>query len=160
MLNTKLIKSTAIAVMVSIAGWSLPVTATAAPAVPKTNHVSSNVELVGGKHHRRYYKGKRHYRGHHYSQRRYYKRKRSKDYTGAAVAAGIAGLAIGAIIAGSNQQRTYHAPRRQYRQANTHYGRPKPYTGEWYRYCASKYRSFDARSGTFMSYSGVRKLCR
>ena len=115
-----------------------------------------------GKRHHGYYHGpviSYHYGGHrrkHYRHRHY-----RKHDAGAAVAAGIIGLTVGALIAGS-ANRHYHAPRRHYRTHRKvyHRGRPQPYTNAWYRYCAAKYRSFDPASGTFMSYSGVRKLCR
>ncbi|WP_245415118.1 BA14K family protein [Aureimonas flava] len=38
--------------------------------------------------------------------------------------------------------------------------RPAPFTGPWYRYCESRYRSFDAETGTFQPASGPRRLCR
>ncbi len=39
-------------------------------------------------------------------------------------------------------------------------GRPAPFSGEWYRYCEARYRSFDRDSGTFQPNSGPRRLCR
>ncbi|WP_068086007.1 BA14K family protein [Polycladidibacter stylochi] len=45
-------------------------------------------------------------------------------------------------------------------QINTYPSAPAPWTQQWYRYCTQKYRSFNPQTGTFMSYSGVRKLCR
>ncbi len=39
-------------------------------------------------------------------------------------------------------------------------GRPAPFTGPWYRYCESRYRSFDAETGTYQPSSGPRRLCR
>ncbi|MCB1493878.1 MAG: BA14K family protein [Rhodobiaceae bacterium] len=91
----------------------------------------------------------------------YYKHRRHHNDAGVAVAAGILGLTVGALIASAPPRRTYYAPQPVYRAPrNVYYDSPEPYSGEWYRYCAAKYRSFDAASGTFMSYSGVRKLCR
>jgi len=48
----------------------------------------------------------------------------------------------------------YYAPRRVYR------GRPAAWTPAWYRYCASKYRTFRRSDGTFQPYKGGRRLCR
>ena len=94
---------------------------------------------------------------------------------GRAVAAGVLGFAAGAIIAGSAARRhgpyyyddRYYGPppRRVYRQryAPAPYAysyAPEPWTPEWYDYCHSKYRSFDARSGTYQPYHGPRRFCR
>ncbi|WP_346910570.1 BA14K family protein [uncultured Roseibium sp.] len=40
------------------------------------------------------------------------------------------------------------------------YYRPAPWTPQWYRYCSSKYRSFNPNTGYFVTYSGHRKFCR
>ncbi|WP_425086632.1 BA14K family protein [Stappia sp.] len=40
------------------------------------------------------------------------------------------------------------------------YDRPEPWTREWYRYCSTKYRSFNPNTGRFTTYSGKQKLCR
>jgi len=95
---------------------------------------------------------------------------------GRAVAAGVLGFAAGAIIAGSAARRHggyYHddyyrapPPRRVYRQRHYYSApraysyAPEPWTPEWYDYCYSKYRSFDARSGTYQPYHGPRRFCR
>lgn len=74
---------------------------------------------------------------------------------GAAVAAGvIGGLALGAVIAGaaSAPPPGYYAP--------PAYAPPPPAGGDWYAYCASKYRSFDPASGTFLGYDGLRHPCQ
>lgn len=72
----------------------------------------------------RYNRGGRYYRGH------------RRGHGGAAVAAGIAGLAIGAAIA-SNQNRGYRTK----------------------RWCAQRFRSYDWRSGTYVASSGRRVAC-
>lgn len=101
-----------------------------------------------------------------------------RDNTGAIVAAGALGLIAGAVIAGSanRQQPVYDdyydyepQPRRVYR--NDYY-RPapqrrvvyrdyavEPWTPEWYQYCSDRYRSFNARSGTFTGYDGQQHFC-
>lgn len=85
-------------------------------------------------------------------------------------AAIILGLGAAAIIANSHRSRSHYygygprpyyyapppvsyAPRPVYRYA------PPPWSPEWYSYCARKYRSFDAGSGTFQPYRGPRRLC-
>lgn len=37
---------------------------------------------------------------------------------------------------------------------------PAPWTGEWYEYCRSRYRSFDANTGYFTGYDGRPYFCR
>ena len=39
-------------------------------------------------------------------------------------------------------------------------GRPVAGTPEWYAYCASKYRSFNPRTGLYLAYSGKYRRCR
>lgn len=78
------------------------------------------------------------------------------DNTGAAVAAGIAGLAAGALagaaLANQGGGRTIILN-------DNAAGVPAPYTPEWYRQCSLKYRSFRASDGTFLGYDGVRHTC-
>lgn len=110
----------------------------------------------GGRHYRgggRHYRGDRgYYRGgRHHGGGRYYGRRGNNG--GAAVAGAIAGLAAGAIIAGAASQPRY--VERGYVR-----GGLEPWSREWYRYCANRYRSFDANSGTFQPYNGPRQLCR
>jgi hypothetical protein len=94
---------------------------------------------------------------------------------GAAVAAGVAGLVIGGIIASQNRPqrgyRTYEEPYQDRYQQHYQpvYQEPQyvqqgygltPWTQDWYDYCAQRYRSFDPRSGTFVSYDGRRYMCQ
>ncbi|WP_082659439.1 BA14K family protein [Aureimonas sp. AU40] len=95
-----------------------------------------------------YYGGPRYYGG----GPRYYRHRHNNG--GAAIAGAILGLGVGAAIASANQPR-YVAPR----YAAPAYGL-RPWTRDWYRYCASRYRSFDPGSGTFQPYNGPRQLCR
>lgn len=77
---------------------------------------------------------------------------------GAAAAAGVIGLAAGAIIAGAAAQpRVYYAPapRRHVVPA----GRYQPWTPAWYRYCHRRYRSFNPNTGYFLAYSGQYRFC-
>ncbi len=85
-------------------------------------------------------------RGYHYhSGPRYYYRRDN----GAAVAAGVAGLAAGALIAGAIANQAQAAPP------------PPPGTvsPSVAAYCARKYRSYDPVTGTFLATNGVRYVC-
>lgn len=105
--------------------------------------------------------------------RRYYR------HNGAGI---IAGLALGAIIGGAVARRDYYygpydyyygpyapppaayypppPPPAYYPPAPAYAYAPPPWTPDWYAYCASKYRSFDPRSGTYQPYGGPRRLCQ
>ena len=75
------------------------------------------------------------------------------DNSGAALAAGLVGLAAGAAIAGSvNRQPDVVVVEPGYGVA--------PYSAEWYRRCDIKYNSFRASDGTYLGYDGVRHVCR
>lgn len=66
------------------------------------------------------------------------------NWGGAAAAAGIVGLATGAIIANSaNQPRYYEGG----------------YGGDYVSYCANRYRTFDPRTGTYMGLDGYPHRC-
>jgi hypothetical protein len=96
---------------------------------------------------RRYPRGPRYY-GPRYYGPRYYRR----DNTGAAVAAGVAGVAAGALIAGAianSQAQAAAAPP------------PPPATvdPQLAAYCARKYRSFDPVTGTYLAVTGERIVC-
>jgi len=79
---------------------------------------------------------------------------------GAFAAGAVIGLASGAIIASQYQRRHYAPPPAYYPAPAPVYYRPEPWTPEWYRYCSSKYRSFNPNTGYFVTYSGYRKFCR
>lgn len=91
-------------------------------------------------------------------------KKRHND-AGAAVAAGIFGLAAGAIIAGAMNNNTQAAP--AYGPVYGPVPAPgyappgyQPWSPAWYQYCSSKYRSFNPNTGTYTTYSGVQKFCQ
>ena len=99
--------------------------------------------------------GRRHYRHHHHPG----------HSGGDALAAGIAGLAVGAIVGGVLSQPTharpvYVAPRTYYRPAPVYRYSLEPWSPEWYRACSIRYRSFDPRSGTYLGYDGYRHFCQ
>lgn len=108
---------------------------------------------------------------------RYHRHHRGHD-RGDAVAAGVLGLAAGALIAGalSNPQPSYDpgyddydryprprpAPvRRYYVEPRVAYneGYAEPWTRGWYEYCSDRYRSFNSRTGTFTGYDGEQHFC-
>lgn len=97
---------------------------------------------------------------------------------GDAAIAGIAGLAAGALIGGALASQP--PPPRDYyyddygepayvvrrrpivvRRAPvvTYRGGIEPWTRNWYEYCSDRYRSFDARTGTFTGYDGEQHFC-
>lgn len=129
---------------------ALAVGLTAAPvALPAgTPVIGVTPAEAGHRHHRRY----RHHRHHD-----------GFDIGAAAVIGGILGLGLGIAIA---EPRYYHdpyyaGPRPLYRVSPRAYRHgPRPWSRAWYRYCHSRYRSFDARSGTFQPYHGPRQMCR
>ncbi len=90
---------------------------------------------------------------------------------GVFVAGAITGLAVGAVAYhGQRHYRPryyghsyyghrYYGPRYRPHRAR-YYGRPAPWTRAWYRYCSNKYRSFNPRTGYFISYNGHKRFCR
>lgn len=92
----------------------------------------------------------------HDNGRHYHKKKGGFD-AGTAAAAGIIGLAAGAIIAGAANQNSYSAPVPAPGTVSPGY---QPWSPAWYQYCSSKYRSFNPNTGTYTTYSGVQKFCQ
>ena len=77
--------------------------------------------------------------------------------------AGLIGFGIGAIVGSALAPReVYVVPDYDYEPA--YYGPaaygPPPWTGEWYSYCAQRYRSFNARTGYFTGYDGLPYFCQ
>ncbi|MBB4063421.1 BA14K family protein [Gellertiella hungarica] len=109
---------------------------------------------------------------------------------GDAVAAGVAGLAVGAILGSalsSPPRRTYvedypvydepvyDEPTYVYRTNRVIVEQPtyverrrvvveqpglRPWTQSWLRYCSQRYRTFDPSTGTFVGYDGQEHFCR
>jgi len=65
--------------------------------------------------------------------------------TGAAIAGGIIGFALGAAIAGSNSDRDYYNSHRNDR--------------DWQSRCRASYSNFDPRTGTYVGQDGYRRYC-
>lgn len=116
-----------------------------------------------------------------------YRRHHHHGGGGDALAAGVAGLAVGALIGGALAA----PPRRHYvddysvlegpvdeptyvYRTNRVVVRPsyverrvyvenlgmRPWTRSWMRYCSQRYRSFDPSTGTFIGYDGREHFCR
>lgn len=92
---------------------------------------------------------------------------RYRDRTGDLIGAGVLGLAVGALAAGAatSYEPEYYEPVRPRRY---YVERPRviyaqrgiePWTRAWFRYCENRYRSFDARTGTFTGYDGQTHFC-
>jgi|GEM_PF-2760054 len=86
---------------------------------------------------------------HSYSYNRY-----NRAETDAAVA-GIAGFAAGAILGSALSQ-----PRPPAYVPAPAYAPPAPGYPDRHAYCASKYRSYDRASGTYIGYDGMRYYCQ
>jgi hypothetical protein len=111
---------------------------------------------------RRGYRSRRHYRGDRYGYKyrhaprdRVIYRQHRVD-PGATIAAGIFGMAAGALVAGAlAPPPVYHYPHR----VAPHRVAPR-YSSADIAYCSRKYRSFDPASFTFLGYDGRRHYCR
>jgi hypothetical protein len=80
----------------------------------------------------------------------------ARSRRGAAVAAGVlGGLAVGAMIGAATAAPPPPPPPPGYYDGRGYY-----VDDDWYAYCASKYRSFDPATGTFMGYDGIRRPCQ
>ena len=79
-----------------------------------------------------------------------------------AIALGIIGLGVGAIIGGaianSNARVIYQQPPAPRARAVSGRGL-EPWTRSWMRYCSNKYRSFNPSTGTYRGYDGEDHFC-
>ena len=95
---------------------------------------------------------------------------------GDALAAGVVGLAAGALIGSALSNpgpRYYYDPayddgyyvdrpvRRYYVQPRVVYADryAEPWTRAWYEYCSDRYRTFNSRTGTFTGNDGDQHFC-
>lgn len=90
---------------------------------------------------------------------RHHRRHRDNDDDGAAIAAGVIGLILGAAIASSAQP---SAPVYQPRYSGGGYDGYDRYDGDssYDRACAAKYWSYDPSSGTYLAANGYRYQCQ
>lgn len=96
----------------------------------------------------------------HHGRHHYHDRSNGADLA----AAGILGLAAGALVVGlaSQPEPVYRRPVRVYRDTayvDDYAGGLEPWSAEWYDYCSDRYRSFNPRSGTFVGYDGAEHFC-
>jgi hypothetical protein len=190
--KSKLAKTTALTLAASIfAGGLLPL----AQASAHDRHSAASHGVYNQKWNKRVHrKFHRAYgRGHHgtrvYTQRygHNYNRKRKKSSKGDLIAAGVIGLALGAIIASETNKNkrpahnSYHRPAPQPTYQYDRYGNPvsqapkqydqpevityqgsaslEPWTPGWREWCSNRYRSFNAQTGTFRGYDGLDHFC-
>lgn len=117
------------------------ISTTLALAMLATSGVAFTGESEARRGHR-YHDRHHYYDNHYYHDRRHYRRHR-----GGEAAAAIAGLALGAIIVGSTQNR-YRNDGYSYRRGLSHVER-----------CERRYRSYDRRTDTFIGYDGREYYC-
>lgn len=103
---------------------------------------TSGVAFTGESEARR---GHRHYERHHHHH--YHYDRHPRRHRGGEAAAAIAGLALGAIIVGSTQNR-YRDDGYRYRRGLSHVER-----------CERRYRTYDRRTDTFIGYDGREYYC-
>lgn len=130
--------------VVTLVGTAMLVSALPASASPVQNRTLPQVDQpYQNESYAQYYR--RGYRPY-YRDRYYYRRD-----NGAAVAAGVAGLAAGALIAGAIANQAQAQPAAP----------PPPGTvdPQMAAYCARKYRSYDPGTGTFLATNGMRYVC-
>ncbi|QKD02289.1 BA14K family protein [Mesorhizobium loti] len=104
-----------------------------------------------------------------------------RHHNGDAIAAGVLGLAAGALIGGAlaNDQPPAYADRyyddgydrdvvvrpapvrRYYAEPQVVYADryAEPWTRDWYNYCSDRYRTFNSRTGTFTGNDGEQHFC-
>lgn len=101
-------------------------------------------------------------RSHHHGHRRsHYHHHRSR---GGNAAAGVIGLAAGAIIGSaitqSQRPRVIYAPSAYHSPAPYRaYRYSEPWSQRWYSYCSRKFRSFNPRTETYRGYNGRDYSC-
>jgi hypothetical protein len=132
----------------------------------------------------RYDRDRDHYRYERHQVKKHHRHGRPvivhRDNSGEVLAAGIIGLALGAIIVGATNppppeplrperprpHRDYFpdAPAAYDDEPEVIYaqplaGAPEPWTPAWYRYCTNRFRSFDGETGTYLGFDGRRHFC-
>lgn len=82
-----------------------------------------------------------------------------RERRGDAAAAAILGLGAAAIIGGAIANSNRNVAPNYYRVAPSGASGYEPWSPGWYRYCAQRYRSFNAATGTFRGYDGRDHFC-
>ncbi|MEM6665648.1 MAG: BA14K family protein [Pseudomonadota bacterium] len=84
---------------------------------------------------------------------------------GAAIGAG-SGLVGSSVVNSAAYNRAYRRAYNDCLAQNTRATRPaasggslEPWSAEWYRACAARYRSFNAQTGHYTAYSGRKRFC-
>jgi len=118
-------------------------------------------EAMAGSRHRggHYYGGGGYYHGGHSRPQHY--RSKSRSHRNKAVAAGIIGLGVGAIIGSALAKPSSPPPppRVVYPAPQPVYGGLEPWSPGWYDYCGRRYRSFNPNTGTFRGFDGRDHFC-
>jgi len=86
----------------------------------------------------------------------------ARNRTGAVVAAGIAGLVVGGLIASHAYRPRYYydpGPVYYYAPAPRYYAPPPAYYDPAIAYCMRRFRSYDPYSMTYLGYDGRRHFC-
>jgi len=109
----------------------------------------------GGHYHRGYQRPPSYKRDH------YRQSSKRRSHRSDALAAGIIGLGVGAIIGSALAQPSSPPPppRVVYPAPKPIYGGLEPWSPGWYDYCGRRYRSFNPNSGTFRGYDGQDHFC-
>lgn len=136
--------------------------------------VSTAIAPIAAQAGERHGRGERHFK---HQGPRHFGGHRNRDIS---IVAGIAGLAIGAMIADSyakrhaaddddgydddpSYDRDYYPPAPARNPdvvyAPRHAGAVEPWSRQWYRYCENRYQTFDPQTGTFMGNDGHRHFC-
>ncbi|WP_208431740.1 BA14K family protein [Bartonella schoenbuchensis] len=184
-------KLTKLIVLSAISTATISTPLTTASARNDYVYIQHNVNSIP-QHHTQYHREQRHI--HHKNPTRYsyhyehttqnhvhqYHVNRPNN-TNDALAAGVLGLATGAILGNvltkpAQPQIIYQAPYPQnqviYQEipqpqvvyqvhppVTYHPAYQQPWTSQWLQYCTKKYRSFNPRTGTFRGYDGLDHFC-
>ena len=151
-MRTIMIATVAMLGLGSASAFAAPASAPSTASVPAAQASQAGPVEAYAQYRGRYYRGGPRFAGRGYYGRPYYGRPYAGRYYrrggNGAAAAGIAGLAAGAIIGGALAQ--------QQAQAAPTYVVPNS-GGD--AYCAQRYRSYDPASGTYLGYDGLRHPC-
>ncbi|ENN93891.1 BA14K family protein [Bartonella bovis] len=183
-------KLTKLVVLLAITTTTISTPLTTAFARNDYVYIQQNVSSTP-QHHTQYHREQRHI--HHKNPTRYYYHHEQTTHhnihqyhvnrpnnTSDALAAGVLGLATGAILGNvltkpAQPQIIYQAPYPQNQVIYQEIPQPQvvyqvhptvtyqstyqPWTSQWLQYCTQKYRSFNPKTGTFRGYDGLDHFC-